>query len=151
MGFAGVRDPYTIARIDEVIGWAREQVRERFGDEGYELHYQVYGRDGVMGPLEPNRDRPAHELGILVFGVAPTAEMAHEVTLTGTRQMFYARLPDVKGTAGGVSFPLDEVVRVSPGYRWTLNHTMQVADPLELFDLHTTQVGAGEPAAGVGR
>ena len=145
MGFAGVRDPYTIARIDEVIAWARRQVEERFGtpeEGGYELHYQVYGRDGVMGALEPNRDKPAHELGILVFGVAPTAEMAEEVALTGTRQMFYARLPDVKGTAGGVAFPLDEVVRVSPAYRWTLNHALRVDDPLELFELHTTEVAA---------
>ena len=25
--------------------------------------------------------------------------------MIGTRQMFYARLPEVKGTAGGVAFP----------------------------------------------
>lgn len=153
MGFAGVRDPYTIARIDEVIGWARQQVESRFGtpeEGGYELHYQVYGRDGVMGELEPLRNQPGHELGIMVFGVAPTAEMAEEVALTGTRQMFYARLPDVKGTAGGVAFPLDEVVRVSPAYRWTLNHTMRVDDPLELFDLHTVEVGDRVEATPVG-
>ncbi|HET9026760.1 MAG TPA: acyclic terpene utilization AtuA family protein [Trueperaceae bacterium] len=143
MGFAGVRDPYTIERIDEVIGWAQQQVRERFGDPedgGYELHYQVYGRDAIMGEMDPLRSQPGHELGIMVFGVAPTAAMAEEVTLTGTRQMFYARLPDVKGTAGGVAFPLDEVTRVTPAYRWTLNHTVAVDDPLELFELHTTDV-----------
>ncbi len=151
MGFAGVRDPYTIARIDEVIDWARQQVRERFGEPatgGYELHYQVYGRDGVMGEMEPLRNSPGHELGIMVFGVATTAEMAEEVALTGTRQMFYARLPDVKGTAGGVAFPLDEVTRVSPAYRWTLNHTVAVDDPLELFELHTTEAGVSAVGSG---
>lgn len=148
MGFAGVRDPYTIERIDEVIAWAREQVVERFGEDGYELHYRVFGRDGVMGDLEPLRNQTGHELGVMVFGVAETAEMAEELTLTATRQMFYARLPDVKGTAGGVAFPLDEVVRVSPAYRWTLNHTVEVTDPLELFDLHVAEVGSEkeEPA-----
>lgn len=143
MGFVGVRDPYTVERIDEVIEWAKSQVRERFGDPeqgGYELHYQVYGRNGVMGELDPLRHKTAHELGVMVFGVAPTAEMAEELTLTGTRQMFYARLPDVKGTAGGVAFPLDEVVRVSPAYRWTLNHTIGVDDPMELFETHVTDV-----------
>ena len=60
----GVRDPYTIANIDAVIGWARRQARERFGDSGYSLHYTVYGRDGVMGALEPLRDQPGHELCI---------------------------------------------------------------------------------------
>ncbi|ANY14612.1 acyclic terpene utilization AtuA family protein [Bordetella pseudohinzii] len=139
IGLCGVRDPYTIANIDRVIGWARDKVRERFGDNGYELHYKVYGRDGVMGDLEPLRDQPAHELCIMVQGVAPTAEMAEELTLTGLRQMFYARLPDVKGTAGSVSFPLDEVVRASAAYRWTLNHTIPVDDIFELIQTHIIQ------------
>lgn len=142
MGLCGIRDPYTIANVDRVIAWARDKVRERFGDSGYELHYKVYGRDGVMGDLEPLRDQPGHELCVMVQGVAPTAEMAEELTLTGLRQMFYARLPDVKGTAGSVSFPLDEVVRTSAAYRWTLNHTLPVQDAGELFPTHLTEAGA---------
>jgi hypothetical protein len=141
VGMVGIRDPYTIAHVDEVIAWARDKVRERFGDTGYELHYTVYGRDGIMGKLEPMRDRPAHELCILVQGVAPTAGMAEELTMIGTRQMFYARLPDVKGTAGGCAFALDEVLRASPAYRWTLNHTLRCADGLELFPRHVVSVG----------
>jgi len=141
VGMVGIRDPYTIAHVDEVIGWARQQVRERFGEAGYELHYIVYGRDGIMGELEPLRNRPAHELCILVQGVAQTAEMAEEVCMIGTRQMFYARLPDVKGSAGSVAFALDEVLRASPAYRWTLNHTLRCDDPLELFQTHMTSAG----------
>lgn len=141
VGIAGVRDPYTIAHIEDVIAWAREQVREKFGDAGYELHYNVFGRNGVMGDLEPLKDKPGHELCVVVQGVAPTKEMAEEICLTGTRQMFYARLPEVKGTAGGVSFILDEVLPASPGYRWTLNHTVAVDDFMELFPTQLTQAG----------
>jgi len=141
VGFCGIRDPYTISNLDSVMDWARDKVRERFGEEGYGLHYSVYGRDGVMGELEPLRHQTGHEVGIMVQGVAPTAEMAEEVTLTGLRQMFYARLPDVKGTAGSVSFPLDEVVRASAAYRWTLNHTIPVSDALELFPTHMVTAG----------
>ena len=32
VGMVGIRDPYTIANVDDVIGWARAQVRERFGE-----------------------------------------------------------------------------------------------------------------------
>ena len=142
IGLCGIRDPYTIANVDRVIDWAKEKVRERFGDTGYELHYKVYGRDGVMGDLEPLRDQPGHELCVMVQGVAPTREMAEELTLIGLRQMFYARLPDVKGTAGSVSFPLDEVVQASAAYRWTLNHTMPVKDINALFPTHLIHVGA---------
>ena len=143
VGLAAVRDPYTIAHIDDVIGWARQQVRARFGDDGYELHYTVYGRDGVMGALEPMRDRPAHELCLLVQAVAPAADMAQELCMIGTRQMFYARLPDVKGSAGSVAFALDEVLRATPAYRWTINHTLRCDDPLELFPTHMITVRAG--------
>jgi hypothetical protein len=143
VGIVGVRDPYTISCIDDVITWARNAVKERFGNAGYELAYTVYGRDGVMGELEPLRDRPAHELCVVVQGVASTREMAEEVCMTGSRQMFYARLPDVKGTAGGVAFLLDEVMPASPAYRWTLNHTMRVDDPCELFPVQITMAGVG--------
>jgi len=141
VGLCGIRDPYTIAHVDEVIEWARAKVRERFGETGWELRYNVYGRDGVMGDLEPLRDRPGHELCVLVQGVALTREVAEEATLIGLRQMFYARLPDVKGTAGSVAFPLDEVLPASPAYRWTLNHTVAVDDALELFPTHLVDVG----------
>ncbi|KAB2868343.1 MAG: DUF1446 domain-containing protein [Bauldia sp.] len=133
VGMVGIRDPYTIAHVDSVIGWARQQVRERFGDDGYELHYTVYGRNGVMGDLEPEADHPGHELCVVVQGVAPDRAVAEELTITATRQMFYARLPDVKGTAGSVAFLFDEVLPASPGYRWTLNHTIAADDPLEFF------------------
>lgn len=141
VGICGIRDPYTVANVDRVIAWARDQVRARFGEKGYELHYTVYGRDGVMGDLEPLRDRPGHELCVMVQGVAPTREMAEEVTMIGLRQMFYARLPDVKGTAGSVAFPLDEVLPASAAYRWTLNHTLEVKDPMELFQTRIREVG----------
>ncbi len=141
VGMAGVRDPNTIARIDEVIAWSRQHVRDRFGEDGYELTYNVFGRNGVMGELEPLKDKPGHELCVVVQGVAPTKEMAETLTMTATRQMFYARLPDVKGTAGGVSFLFDEVLPASPACRWTISHTVAVADGLELFPRHLETVG----------
>jgi hypothetical protein len=140
VGIAGVRDPYSVANIDALIAWARKQVEERFGTTGYELCYTVYGRNGVMGALEPVRT-PAHELCLVVQAVAPTRELAEEVCLTGTRQLFYARLPNVKGTAGSVAFVLDEVMPASAAYRWSVNHTVAVDHPLELFPLHMTEVG----------
>ena len=79
---------------------------------------------------------------MLVQGIAPTQHMAEEVALIGTRQMFYARLPEVKGTAGSVAFPLDEVMRASPAYRWTVNHTYAVPDGLTLHETHVEMVGA---------
>jgi hypothetical protein len=55
--------------------------------------------------------------------------------------MFYARLPDVKGSAGGVAFALDEVLRASPAHRWTINHTLRCEHPMELFRTEMSSAG----------
>ena len=140
IGIVGVRDPYTIANIEQVIEWARTQVCERFGTQGYQLFYKIYGKNGVMGDLEPAREIKSHELCIIVEGIAPNKEMAEEVTTIGTRQIFYARLPQVKGTAGTAAFVVDEVLPASAAFNWTINHVVSVDDPMELFDIHLVEI-----------
>jgi len=140
VGIAGIRDPYSVQHVDEMIEWAKNQVKARFPDGGYELYYHVFGKNGVMGELEPIKEIKSHELCVVVTGIAPTKDMAEEVTMLGCRQLFYARLPEVKGTAGSVSFILDEVVQATDAYIWTLDHTVEVDDPMELFPVHMTEV-----------
>jgi hypothetical protein len=143
IGIAGIRDPYTIHHIDKVIQWAKDQVKERFGEEGYELYYRIFGKNGVMGDLEPIKEIKSHELCIIVEGVAPTKEKAEEITMIATRQIFYARLPEVMGTAGTAAFVVDEVLPASAGYLWTLDHIIPVDDPMELFQVHLTDIETG--------
>ncbi|MCM3717654.1 acyclic terpene utilization AtuA family protein [Fictibacillus phosphorivorans] len=141
IGIAGVRDPYTIKHIDEVLRLAKEQVAEEFAGEEYHLNFRTFGKDGVMGALEPVKEIKSHELGIVVEGIAQSKETAEALTLFATRQIFYARLPEVKGTAGTAAFLIDDVIYARPSYSWTMNHVIPVKDPLELFDVHVEEVG----------
>ncbi|MGI6382905.1 MAG: acyclic terpene utilization AtuA family protein [Tissierellaceae bacterium] len=141
LGIAGVRDPYTIENIDKVLELSRASVEEKYGKEGYELNFIVYGRDGVMQDLEPVKEIKSHELCVVVQGVHPVKEIAEEIAMTGLRGIFYARLPEVKGTAGTAAFIVDEVLHATPAYRWSLNHTIEVDDPLELFDVKMIEIG----------
>lgn len=140
LAIVGFRDQDTVRRIDEVIAWARAKVDQRFGGQEYQLFYHVYGRNGVMGSLEPLR-QVAHELCVVVEAVAPGAVQAEEITMMAARQMFYARLDNVKGTAGTAALMSDEVLTARPAYRWTVNHLLPVGDPAELFSLHLVTVG----------
>ena len=140
IGIAGIRDPYTIKHIDKVIEWARSQVDERFAGKTYQLFYHIYGKNGVMGDLEPIKEIKSHELCIVVEGVAPTKEIAEEVTLIGCRQIFYARLPEVKGTAGTAAFVIDGVLQATPAYTWTMNHVIPVDDPMEFVRFKETMI-----------
>ncbi|MEM4218376.1 MAG: acyclic terpene utilization AtuA family protein, partial [Candidatus Methanomethylicaceae archaeon] len=69
IGIVGIRDPYSIQNIDKVIAWARSQVEERFLGKEYQIFYHIYGKNGVMGDLEPVKEIRSHELCIIVEGV----------------------------------------------------------------------------------
>ena len=132
---AGIRDPYTIANLDRAIGWAKGKLTERFGPIGerYDVFYHVYGRDAVMGAMEPTPARAPLEVGIVVEVVCDDAARAETICHIAGKNLFYARLPDVKGTAGTAAIMSDEVLHARPAYEWTLNHVIEVADPRELF------------------
>jgi hypothetical protein len=132
LAIMGIRDPYTLERLDDVLEWSRTKLAERYGkpeDVGYTVHFHVYGRDGVLREYEPNPVVEGHEVGIVVEATATTPEAAQEVCALASRNLFYARLPEVKGTAGGASFFSDEVLDARPGYEWTLNHTVALDPP----------------------
>jgi len=126
------------------VEWAAGQVRETFQGVDYHLDFKIYGKNGVMGELEPVKEIRSHELCVVVEGVAPTKKLAEEITLMGTRQLFYARLPEVKGTAGTAAFVVDEVLPATAAYRWTMNHVIPVDDPMELFQVKMIEVGGDE-------
>jgi len=131
----GIRDPYTIANLDRVIGWAKGKLTERCGPLGgtYNVYYHVYGRNAVMEAMEPTPARAPLEVGIVVEVTCDDAARAETIAHIAGKNLFYARLPDVKGTAGTAAIMSDEVLHARPAYEWTLNHVVEVMNPRELF------------------
>jgi hypothetical protein len=140
----GIRDPYTIANLDRAIGWAKGKLTERFGPMGemYQVFYHVYGRDAVMGAMEPTPARAPLEVGIVVEVTCDDAARAETIAHIAGKNLFYARLPDVKGTAGTAAIMSDEVLHARPAYEWTLNHAIEVEDPHELFRTRIEEIRA---------
>jgi hypothetical protein len=91
--------------------------------------------------LEPVKQTLAHELCIVTEGIAPTRELAEKITDLATRMMFLVRIPGVKGTAGAAASIEKRPMLASPAYTWTVNHLIQVGDPLELFPTHIIDAG----------
>ena len=139
----GVRDPQTIATIDQAIAWAKQKVEAWYGPIGqeYQLYYHVYGKNAVMGELETVQTIQSHELGIAVEGIAPSLALAEKIVTLAARGIFYARIP-TKGTAGGGAFLTEDVLVGKPAYEWTLNHVMRIDHPLDYFtiDLETVEL-----------
>jgi hypothetical protein len=94
----------------------------------------------VLKELEPVQETKAHELGIVVEGVAATDALAEKITDFAVRMFFLARIPGVKGTAGTAA-TTKKTMKSSPGYMWNVNHTVPIDDPMELFPVHITEAG----------
>ena len=133
---AGCRDPRMIANLDPILDGVRGQVAET----GAQLAINVYGRDAVMGPLEPCQT-PSHEVAVIVETAAPTQEGANRASLLAKRALFSARYPGQKQTGGSITSTIDEVLEAGPTYRWTVNHVVPVPDLLQPFRLELRTLG----------
>lgn len=131
----GIADPYTIANLDRAIDWAKGKLVERYGPIGkdYQVFYHVYGRNAVLHDVPNFRNARPEEVGIVVEVTCQDPELAETICHIAAKNLFYARLPDVKGTAGTAAIMSDEVLHARAAYEWTLNHAIEVDDPCELF------------------
>ena len=140
MGFVGLRDPHMVRNVDAAIEWSRTAVAKRFPNAKYELYFHVFGRNGVLKELEPVKHTAAHELAVVVEGLAANDALAEKITDFAVRMFFLARIPGVKGTAGAAA-TTKKTMKSSPGYMWNVNHTVPIDDPMELFPVHMTEAG----------
>jgi Acyclic terpene utilisation family protein AtuA len=140
MGIVGVRDPHVIRNIDAAIDWCRTSIAQRFAGERYELFFHVFGRDAILKSREPLKETLAHEIAVVVEGMAPTDTVAAKLTDLAVRMFFLARIPGAKGTAGTAA-TTKLPMKTLPGYVWNINHTVPIADPMELFPVHLTEAG----------
>jgi hypothetical protein len=144
----GIRDPLVIARLDSLIPMAKEyfagRILELFEgrvDPGDILiDYTMYGRDGVLGALEPNPVVP-HEVGVLIAITAPTQELAHSIATFVTHVTSHLPVPEYDGLSSTIAYPFSppEVDRGAV-YEFTLNHVLHPDTPTALFRTELEEV-----------
>lgn len=140
VSIAGVRDPVFIAQ---------EAVRDRIADnfvqispEDYTLIFRVYGRDGVLGPVEPIRDATPHEVGIVVEAVADTAKLPKSICGFARSTMLHLGYPGKISTAGNLAFPYSPSdFDAGEVFEFNIYHLMQVDDPPIFFPMIIENIG----------
>ena len=136
----GVRDPSAIEHIDDILDGAHEQVALTYGppeaDAGYTISFRVYGRDGVMGALEPTPSAPAHELGILAEVVADDQQRASDICALVRSTLLHRDFPNRLTVGGNVAFPFSPHDGAwGAVYEFSLYHLMQIDDALAPFPI----------------
>jgi hypothetical protein len=125
--------------VDAIIEGVRTRVADNFSGmatAGYQLMVHLYGRDGVMGTLEPRQGASCHELGILIEAVAPTQELANTICSFARSTMLHYGYPGRISTAGNLAFPYSPSdFKAGEVYQFSIHHLLQVADPCAPFPI----------------
>ena len=149
VSIAGVRDPFMIRAIDSVIAGVRARVADNFAELAgrYRLLFHVYGRDGVMGPLEPAPGLDgAHELGLLIEATADTQAQADTICGFARSTMLHFGYPGRRATAGNLAFPYSPSdLHAGRAYVFSLYHLLEVDDPAGPFACEWVRCGEGQP------
>ncbi len=129
---AGSRDPVFIANVDSILEAVRSRVDlilERENLQG-SMHIHVYGKNGVMGALEPESAVRSHELGLVIETVAPTQAAANTLCSITRSTLLHYGYPGRISTAGNLAFPFSPSdVPAGDVYEFSLYHLMPLADP----------------------
>ena len=138
VSIAGARDPVMLQKIDEIISGVRARVSDNFKDAAldYRLDFKVYGRDGVMGALEPNPNVEGHEIGIVIDVLADTQAHADTICSFARSTMLHFGYEGRRATAGNLAFPYSPSdFHAGDVYVFSVYHLIDVDDPCELFPI----------------
>jgi len=134
---AGARDRHVIENLDVIERAVNDAVRRNLNAQalrdGYQLHFRYYGKNGVLGELEPSVVAPA-EVGILIEAIAPTQALASYVLSLARSSYLHCPFDGRKATAGNLAFPFSPSdFEGGDVYDFSVYHLMKVKDQNALF------------------
>ncbi len=107
----GIRDPILISQIDDFLEKVRLYTQKLFPeldrDPKCRLIYHVYGRNAVMGPLEPQiGSLNSHEIGVMGEVVAPTQALSNAIANNVRTSILHFPYDGQLATTGNFASPL---------------------------------------------
>jgi hypothetical protein len=135
VSIAGVRDPIFIKETDAILDGVTKRVKDNFKNlDNYHLNFKIYGKDGVMGDLEPVKEIRSHELCIVIDAVAQSQDVANTVCSFARSTMLHYGYEGRIATAGNLAFPYSPSdFKVGAVYNFSLYHLIEVSDPIGVF------------------
>jgi hypothetical protein len=136
--FAGVRDPFILGEMDGWLAGIERALKERTGHTSggaaFDLVTRVYGRDAVMGAMEPQPGIGGHEVGILWEVIAGTQELAESACKSLTHLALHYPIGKWSGLITGLALPFSPAhINRGPVYEFNLNHVLAPTDAHALF------------------
>ncbi|KAK7219690.1 hypothetical protein V2G26_007693 [Clonostachys chloroleuca] len=148
----GIRDPILINQIDDFLERVRKYSQNLFPEldksEQCRLLYHIYGKNGVMGPLEPLQSAP-HEIAVLGEVVAPTSELSHTIANNVRASILHFAYPGQMATTGNFASPLSPHEQDAGAvFKFSLYHLVDLEEGEEasLFPISIQSIGKQDSA-----
>ncbi len=144
-----VRDPVILMQLDAWLAGlmraANDRIAAVFGASvttQYKFDVRVFGKNATMGAREPET-AIGHEVGLLFQVTAPTQEQATALMKSVAHIAVHFPVPEWTGLITSIAYPYSpaEIPR-GPSYRFNMNHVVEPASPLEMFQIEYENVGA---------
>jgi len=141
----GIRDAAMIGQLRSLLDQAQARARDRFSKwvagKDYTIEFHVYGKNAVMGALEPMSDATPHEVGLLINVVAKEQELANGIAMYVRGTLQHISYPGIVNTEGNLAYPFSPFnVPVGPAYRFSVYHLLPLSDPCEIFPIEMMEV-----------
>jgi hypothetical protein len=140
----GIRDPILIGQLDAFLDTVRKRANGIFpqlASGEATMMFHVYGRDAVMGEMEPMRHKVPHEVGLMGEVTAPTQELANDICSSTRIAVLHTPYPGQMATAGNFAIPLNPPeTPTGPVCRFTVYHLMEIDSPVDLFPVRYMEI-----------
>ena len=147
----GIRDAFVIKHLDDWLAGVQERIEASvikvFGDSlsrnQYQLTFHIYGRDAVMGKLEPDRQSIAKEIGLVLEATAPSQDIATKIALLCRQPLLHHPVPEWKGAITTFAC-LHNPAHIDRGavYRFNFHHVALPHSQEEMFRTKFVNIGA---------
>ncbi len=145
----GVRDPYILRQLDGWLETGEANIHKRitdiYGDtitrDDYELNIRIYGKNGVMGPLEPQKELTSHEVCLILEATASSQEIATSIATIARHKILHEPIPEWSGLITGLACTYSPAhIERGAVYRFNVNHVLEPVDPYEMFPIEYMNV-----------
>ncbi|MDO4543483.1 MAG: acyclic terpene utilization AtuA family protein [Clostridia bacterium] len=149
MAVAGIKDPETIKRIDEIFegvcAFVRENTRGLLSADDYKLSLHKYG----TALTKDCCSEITHDLGLIIDVVAKTEESSSFVLSLARSRMLHYDYKGRKGTAGNLAFPFSPSdIHLGEVFEYSIYHLAEVNSLLETSEIHYINVGGANDTLG---
>ena len=139
ISLVGISDPHVLARLDTWIATFNHYLYERvkavldLEPPAYSIALRPYGRNAVLGALQPQSEAPPQEVGMLFKVRAVDQRTATAIAKVANPALLHLPLPGMTMMPSYAFAMSPAEIERGPAYEFVLNHVVDVDSGEEMF------------------